>query len=240
MNMNPHRLECDAILFDLDGVLIDSTTAIVRHWQRFADQHGLDLETVLRAAHGVRTIETIRAVAPHLDADREAAVFTAHELVDTDGVYAIEGAHRIVGSLPEGAWTVVTSGGHELARARLRAVDLPVPRALVTGDDVAQGKPAPEPYLVGAKRLGVAVERCVAIEDAPAGILSGKRAGMRVIGVAATHSREELLGAGADAATDRLTNLSIYPATNGHRLVVWVDSAPSRTVADGGGANGSR
>ena len=116
MIMDENYLECDAILFDLDGVLIDSTAAIVRHWQRFADQHDLDLDVVMPAAHGVRTIETIRLVAPHLDAELEAERFTAHELVDMDGVYAIEGACRIVNSLPEDAWTIVTSGGSQLAR----------------------------------------------------------------------------------------------------------------------------
>jgi len=215
-------LACDAILFDLDGVLIDSTTCIVRHWQRFAAQHDLDLETIMQAAHGIRTIETIRMVAPQLDAELEAARFTAHELVDTDGVYQIEGASRLVGALPEDAWTVVTSGGSELARARLKAAGLPIPNALVTADDVAQGKPSPEPYLVGAERLGVPVARCVVIEDAPAGIVSGKRAGMRVIAIAATHGREELLGNGADIVVERLADLDIRPATNSYRLQIKV------------------
>ena len=116
----------------------------------------------------------------------------------------------------------MTSGGSTLARARLTAVGLPIPGALVTGDDVTRGKPAPDPYLIGAQRLGVAVERCVVIEDAPAGIESGKRAGMRVIGIAATHRREELLNAGADVVADRLTDLAIHAATNGYRLSIQV------------------
>ncbi len=84
--MNTNYLACDAILFDLDGVLIDSTACITRHWQQWADQHGLDLDAIMQAAHGVRTIDTIRRVAPHLDAEREEARFTAHEVGDTEGV----------------------------------------------------------------------------------------------------------------------------------------------------------
>jgi sugar-phosphatase len=232
MTMNAHRLECDAILFDLDGVLIDSTSCVIRHWKRFADQHGLDLDMIMQAAHGVRTIETIRLVAPHLDAEQETAQFTAREVADTDGVHAIEGARRLLDALPEDAWAVVTSGGQALAKARLMAGGLPVPRTLVTADDVVQGKPAPEPYLVGAKRLGLAAKRCVVIEDAPAGIASGKGAGMRVIGVASTHGHEELLAAGADAVARQLTDLTIRPGTAGRRLLVRVSlSRPGEPMA---------
>ena len=218
--MNANYFACDAMLFDLDGVLIDSTSCVIRHWQRFADQHGLDLATIMQAAHGVRTIETIRLVAPHLDAERETAEFTAREVQDTEGVYAIEGARSLVDTLPEDAWAVVTSGSAALARTRLRAGGLPVPATLVTANDVRQGKPAPEPYLVGAKRLGVAPGRCLVIEDAPAGIASGKGAAMRVVGVASTHSRQKLLAAGADAVVDRLTDLTIRQGPTGYRLMV--------------------
>ncbi len=220
--MNKSYLECDAVLFDLDGVLIDSTACIVRHWGRWADQRGLDLDTIMQAAHGVRTIDTIRLVAPHLDAAREEARFTAYEVGDTDGVYAIEGAHRVMAALPADAWTIVTSGGSARARARLKAVGLPIPAALVTGDDVTHGKPAPDPYLIGAGRLGVPAERCVVIEDAPAGIISGKAAGMRVVGVASTHRRAELLDAGANVVAERLTHLAIRQASAGQRLSIQV------------------
>jgi mannitol-1-/sugar-/sorbitol-6-phosphatase len=218
--MHGNYLACDAVLFDLDGVLIDSTACITRHWRQWADQHGLDLDTIMQAAHGVRTIETIRLVAPNLDAEREEARFTAHEVDDTEGVYAIEGARRLVAALPDDAWTIVTSGGSALARARLRAVGLPIPGALVTGDDVARGKPAPDPYQIGAARLGVPVERCIVIEDAPAGIHSGTAAGMRVVGIASTHSRAELLDAGADVVVKSLTDLAIRPMASGSALMV--------------------
>ncbi len=186
------QLECDAILFDLDGVLIDSTSCITRHWEEWARGHGLEIAAVMQVAHGLRTVETMRLVAPHLDAEKEAERFTAAEVADTEGVETIEGAWSLLEGLPEGAWAIVTSGSHELARARLRRAGLPIPQTVVSGDDVRHGKPAPEPYLVGADRLGKAAERIVVIEDAPAGIEAARAAGMRVIGITTTHPREEL------------------------------------------------
>jgi sugar-phosphatase len=213
------QLLCEAILFDLDGVLIDSTSCITRHWQEWARQHSLDMATVMRAAHGIRTVETIRLVAPHLDAEREAERFTALEVLDTEGVVVIDGALPLLRGLPEGVWAIVTSGSSELAKARLRRAGLPIPQTLVSGDDVRQGKPAPEPYLVGAERLGKAVERCVVIEDAPAGIEAAHAAGMQVIGITTTHSREELA---CTVVVDRLSALRILTGA-GDRLVVEID-----------------
>lgn len=215
-------IECDAILFDLDGVLIDSTSCIVRHWQEWADRQGVDINLVLQNAHGLRTIETIRLVAPHLDAEKEAEQFTAHEVADTEGVVAIEGANLILANIPEGRWGLVTSGGLDLVRARLREAGLPVPKILVTGDDVVNGKPDAEPYLTGMKRLGVAAERCLVIEDAPAGVTAGKKAGMRVVGIAATHSRAELMDWGADWVIGRLIDLEIEENERGDGLLIRV------------------
>jgi sugar-phosphatase len=215
------QLECDAILFDLDGVLIDSSSCITRHWEEWARQHGLEMAAVMQVAHGLRTVETMRLLAPHLDAEKEAERFTATEVVDTDGVVPIEGALPLLEGLPNGTWAVVTSGSRDLAMARLRRAGLPIPQALVSGDDVTQGKPAPEPYLMGAKRLGKAVERCVVIEDAPAGIEAARAAGMRVIGMTTTHSREELECA---AVVDRLSAVRILVGEGqGNRLVVQIE-----------------
>ncbi|MBP8291510.1 MAG: HAD hydrolase-like protein, partial [Caldilineaceae bacterium] len=145
-----NELACDALLFDLDGVLIDSSTAIVRNWRAWADRHGIDVAQIVQVMHGVRSIETIRAVAPQLDAVQEAAWLTAREVADTDGVVPMPGARQLLAALPAGSWTIVTSGSADLARARLQAAGLPVPAQIVTADDVTQGKPAPEPYLLGA------------------------------------------------------------------------------------------
>jgi mannitol-1-/sugar-/sorbitol-6-phosphatase len=209
MTMFVNQLECEAILFDLDGVLIDSSTCITRHWAEWAAQHDLDLQKIMQIAHGMRTIETIRAIAQHLDAEKETIEFTASEIADTDGVVAIEGAIHVLSGLLPGAWTIVTSGSLDLVKARLIRARLPIPIVLVTADDVRNGKPSPEPYLVGAKRLGLDVEKCVVVEDAPAGVEAGKKAGMRVIGITSTHNRDELLAKGADVIIDHLGDLKI-------------------------------
>ncbi len=214
------ELTCDAILFDLDGVLIDSSACIARNWAVWAAPHGIAVDAIMRVAHGVRSIETIRAVAPHLDAQAEADRLTALEVADTDGVVAMPGAHALLASLPDGAWTIVTSGGRDLAAARLAAVGLPIPAQIVTADDVTQGKPAPEPYLLGAQRLGIAPERCLVVEDAPAGIEAGRSAGIRVLGIASTHDRADVLARGVTAAVDRLADLRVVETAGPYRLMV--------------------
>ncbi len=217
----PH-IECDAVLFDLDGVLIDSSICIARHWREWAHQHGLDVAAIMRVAHGLRTVETMRLVALHLDAREEAERFTASEVADTEGVAEIEGASELLNRLPADVWAVVTSGSRELARARLQRVNLPIPRTLVTGDDVRQGKPAPEPYLVAAERMGVEAARCVVVEDAPAGIEAAHAAGMQVIAMTTTHSRDELPAQGL--VIDQLSALHVAVGEGGgRRLVIQIE-----------------
>jgi sugar-phosphatase len=200
------QIICDAILFDLDGVLIDSGSCVIRHWEDWTRQHGIEMAAVMRTAHGVRTVETIRIVAPHLDAEKEAERFKAVEVADTEGVAAIDGALALLEALPSDAWAIVTSGSRELALARLRTAGLPVPGILVSGDDVKQGKPSPEPYLVGASRLGRQSHKCLVLEDAPAGIEAARAAGMQVVGIATTHFQEEL---DCSVVVDRLSALHI-------------------------------
>lgn len=202
-------ISCKAILFDLDGVLIDSTSCIERHWQEWAQKHDIDLVKILQNAHGVRTIETMKIVAPHLDIEKEAAQFTANEILDTEGVVAIPGAKSLIDQIPTDQWTIVTSGSYDLVQARLKKSRLPMPKAIVTADAVSQGKPSPEPYLMGAKNLGISIDECCVIEDAPIGVRAGKNAGAVVIGVLSTHSREELLGVGADYLIDNLGQIKI-------------------------------
>ena len=127
----------------------------------------------------------------------------------------------MLAGLPEDSWAVVTSGSAELAVARLRRAGLPVPFTLVTAGDVQRGKPAPDPYLLGAERLGLPVDNCVAVEDSPAGIQAARAAGLRVIGIASTHAREELVR--ATAIVDRLAALTVVQEQGkGHRLTVWL------------------
>lgn len=208
---------CSAILFDLDGVLVDSTEAVDRVWRLWARAHGVDEEKVIAVAHGVRTLEVIRTVAPHLDAEAEAQRLEKRETDHQEGVRVMPGAAALVRSVPDGRWGVVTSGTHDLAAARLRWAGVPVPKVLISADDVANGKPDPEPYLKGAERLGCNPRECLVIEDAPAGIQSARFAGMKVIGLASTFAAEKL--AQADAVVEKLASLRVS-ANGAGKLVV--------------------
>ncbi len=208
-------LECDAVLFDLDGVLVDSAQVILHHWELWANKHRLDLREVMRFAPGRRSIETIRLVAPHLDAETESAELEAEETYDTTGLSVMDGAIPLVQSIPAGGWAVATSGPRPMALTRLTRTGIPLPPVLVTANDVKNGKPDPEPYRLAAQRLGVLPERCIVVEDAPAGIQAGRAAGMRVVAVASTHSPAELRAASVIAR--RLLDLKILPRHNGHQ-----------------------
>lgn len=186
---------------------MDSTRQVDREWREWARRKGVDGDAVMAIAHGVRTIEVIRQVAPHLDAEAEAAAIENHEAHDQTGVVVMPGALELVQSIPVDRWGVVTSGSKLLAQNRLRHCGLPVPEALVTSDDVTNGKPHPEPYLKGAQRLGFAPADCLVIEDAPAGIQSGHAGGMKVIGVASTYGAGELRE--ADAVVEGLVQIRI-------------------------------
>jgi sugar-phosphatase len=200
---------CSAILFDLDGVLCDSTKAVDREWREWASRKGVDGDAIMAIAHGVRTIEVIRRVAPHLDAEKEAAAIENHEAHDQRGVVVMPGAADLVKSIPQGRWGVVTSGSRLLAANRLRHCGLPVPDVLVTSDDVTNGKPHPEPYLMGAKRLGFRADECLVIEDAPAGIQSARAGGMKVIGMASTYAAERLVDADTVVSQLRVVQVTL-------------------------------
>ena len=191
------QFRCSAFLFDLDGVLVDSRAVVERTCRRWALRHRLDPETVLRIAHGRRSRDTVKAAAPHLEAEREAAWIDAVELADTDGLVAVPGSGDFLAALPPTSWAVVTSCGRALAELRLRAVGLPIPGVVVTSEDVAQGKPAPDGYQLGAKRLGQDPATCVVFEDAPAGIAAARAAGARVIGLTTMLAAGDLTGADA-------------------------------------------
>jgi sugar-phosphatase len=198
---------CSAILFDLDGVLVDSTRSVARQWRRWAEEHNIDPDHTVAIAHGVRTIDVIRRLAPHLSAEEETRKLEAREATDREGVEVMPGAADLLHSIPDGRWCVVTSGTRLLATSRLRLADLPVPKVLVAADDVVKGKPNPEPYLQGAKLLGMKPEDCLVIEDAPAGIEAAHAGGMKVIALPTTYPIAELQD--ADAVAERLSQIKV-------------------------------
>lgn len=195
-----HRFECSAIIFDLDGVLVDSAGLVERQWRRWASARGLRAEPFLRVCHGRRAVETIRLAAPDLDAEAEVAAFGPAEEPEAEAVGPVAGARRLVESLPTGSWGVATSGPRVAAAARLRRAGLPVPPVLVCAEDVTRGKPSPDVYLLAAGRLDVPPTECLVVEDAPAGLQSARGAGMSVVGLTTTHRAAEL-AADAVAAT---------------------------------------
>ena len=215
-------ITCDALLFDLDGVLIDSSTCILRHWRAWAERHNLDFDKIVAESHGMRTVETMHRIAPHLDVEAEARQFMEEEAADSEDIVALPGAAKLLGALPVDAWGVVTSANRPLVQARMQYAGLPLPDLIVTADDVQRGKPDPEPYLQGAEKLNLSVERCIVIEDSPAGIRAAKAAKMRVIAVITTHGKEELTQ--ADFIIDSLSRLHVIAEQNGsHRLTIRIE-----------------
>jgi sugar-phosphatase len=185
------RVECAAVLFDLDGVLVDSTAYIERQWSDWATSKGLDPELFLRVCHGRRAVETIRLAAPQLDAEAEVARFR-DQPVDNVALAPLPGARELLAALAGGRWAIVTSGARQFALARLAAAGLPSPPVLVSAEDVRRGKPSPEGYLRAAELVGVPPDDCLVFEDAPPGVAAARAAGARVIGVATTHPPEAL------------------------------------------------
>jgi sugar-phosphatase len=202
-----------ALLFDMDGVLIDSAPAVERVWRLWASQHGLDARPVIEQAHGRRSVETIRAVAPHMDAERENLKVEQMEIDDREGVTALPGAAPLLRRLPPGRFAIVTSATRPLAMARLGYAGIPVPRHMITADDVAQGKPAPEPYLKGAALLGFRPADCLVFEDTPAGVAASRAAGMRVVALQTTYPARELRAANAIVPSLAEVHAELRPAT---------------------------
>lgn len=190
---------CDAVLFDLDGVLVDSTEVVVRTWRIWAESRGFDAERILEFAHGRKAAETIRMISPELDPDFEVEELERAEAENLDGVLEVDGARELLASLPSDGWTVVTSGTRLLAEGRMAHLGLPMPERFVTADDVTKGKPDPEAYLKGAEILNARPEACVVIEDAPSGIRAARAAGMSVVALPTTYPAEDLHEADAFA-----------------------------------------
>jgi sugar-phosphatase len=196
-------LSCRGVLFDCDGVLVDSLASVASAWGRWAGGLGLDPEAVSSLVHGRRSVDTVALLVPEPQRARQLALIDRYEIEDAATVRAIAGAAALLESLSGAPWAVVTSGRTELARARLRAAGLPYPAQIVTADDVAQGKPDPEGYRTAAARLGIAPSETVVVEDQPVGIRAARAAGAgAVVGVGLL-----AVGAGADLVVPDLRSL---------------------------------
>lgn len=177
-----------AFLFDMDGTLINSIASAERVWSDWARRHGLDVAAFLPTIHGVRAIETITALAlPGVDPTHEADLLLKAEAADLEGILQIAGAVAFLNSLPPERWAIVTSAPRSLALARMKVAGIPVPAVLVAAEDVSRGKPAPDCFQLGARRLGFDARDCLVFEDAPAGIAAAEAAGASVMVINATH-----------------------------------------------------
>jgi len=211
-------ITCSALLFDLDGVLIDSNPAVSRVWSAWAEERGFDPAEVVAHAHGRPSLATVRKYLPTADHEAENREVERREIKDVEGVVLLPGARELLQSLPPDRWTIATSCTRPLAEVRLRAAGLPVPERLVTSTDVTHGKPNPEPFLKAAAKLGFPASACVVLEDAPAGIRAGKAAGSRVIALRTTVQEAELRDAGADWVLNSCADVTLIDHTVGLTL----------------------
>lgn len=213
-DMPPDRVFA-AVLFDLDGTLIDSTAAVERIWRRWGAEYGLPDGWPF--PHGVPGRQVLAGTVPADDVEAAFRRVSELELLDLEGVTLLPGAQEALTALPPGRAAIATSGVDALARLRIRHTGLVVPPVLVTADDVALGKPDPAPYLLAARRLGVDPGSCLVVEDAPAGLAAGRAAGCATLAVATTHPAGDL---DADALVPDLGAVRFHAGPDGVRLKV--------------------
>jgi len=214
------EIRCRGLLFDMDGVLVDSTPAVARVWATWAKKFNFDPDDVVRRAHGRPSISTIRELLPGGDHHAEDREIEQAEIDDIFDVTALPGAAELVSALPADRFAVVTSATHPLAVVRIRAAGIAIPKNLVTASDIRHGKPDPEPYLRGAASLQLPASDCIVIEDAPAGIQSAKAAGAHVIALRTTTDDPALFAAGADWIVTNCSSISLNPIENNGDLTL--------------------
>ncbi|EIM87938.1 phosphatase [Stereum hirsutum FP-91666 SS1] len=222
----------DAILFDMDGTLIDSTAGVIGAWNLFKEKYpGLDVEQILSSAHGVRTVENLRihcGIQDPAEQEREAerferAIVTTSNENGRGGIKLLPGAKDAIDALTPGTWTVCTSATRAYASTALPSVGVTIPETIVFAEDVKQGKPAPDPYLLGAHRLSKPPTSCLVVEDAPAGVRSGKAAGCKTLGLLTTHGKSEMEAAGADWIVEDLASVKMTVVNGKVEVSIRVD-----------------
>ena len=204
----------DAVLFDMDGTLVDSTAAVYRAWAAWAVEHGIS-EEQMRGHDGIPAASIVAKFLP--EAEREAGVLRINELElnDTGGLLVLPGASEALAALVGAPNAIATSCTMPLAKARIASSGLAAPSVLVTADQTERGKPAPDPYLLAAERLGVDPTRCLVVEDAPLGLQAAKAAGCATLAVVTTTAREKLV---ADAVVTNLAEVRFEAGPDGIRV----------------------
>jgi sugar-phosphatase len=194
-----------AVLFDMDGTLIDSIPVVIRSWLRWAKEEGVDPRR-LTGFHGVPARGVIAALLPPERVDGAFDRIEAIEIADTDGIAVLPGALDALAALTGEVerCAIATSCTRPLADARLAATGFPAPGVVVTASDVSQGKPHPDPFLLAAARLGVDPADCLVVEDAPGGIEAGRAAGCATLAVSTTTAAADLM---ADAVVETLADV---------------------------------
>ena len=186
------KIRTRGLLFDMDGVLISSIASVERSWAEWARARNLDVSEVMARSHGQRALEIIQSLVPPEEVEKEFKRIEDIEIADIEGLEVLEGVKPILASIPQIYWTIVTSATEKLARVRLAAAGIPVPKTFITSDKVTKGKPDPEPYRKGAELLGLDPLDCLVIEDSASGARAGKAAGCKVLATLFSHKQEEL------------------------------------------------
>ncbi|KAL0949337.1 hypothetical protein HGRIS_009409 [Hohenbuehelia grisea] len=222
----------DAILFDMDGTLLDSTAGVVGAWERFKETYpGIDIHDILNTSHGVRTVDNLKKHCGITDPDeleREAERFDK-AIVETStdngrqGIVKLPGVSAILSTLEpllgdqdsRQRWAICTSATRSYATSALKIAGIPKPHAFVAAEDVENGKPYPDPYLLGAKLCKALPERCLVIEDAPSGVLSGRAAGCKTIGLLTTHTLDQMEACRPDFLIPNLASCTVTVSDEG-------------------------
>jgi sugar-phosphatase len=208
-------VEAAGMLFDMDGVLVSSIASANRCWRAWAKHYGVPVKDDFEIPHGVRAEEIAKMLVPDIDVAEGLRRIEDMEIADVDDIVTLPGARDLLESMPLERWAIVTSATDRLLVARLRAAKLPQPERLISANMVTKGKPDPQPYLMGAERLGVDITKCLVFEDAPSGVKAGVTAGARVVGVLGTTPAETLLKEGAKWIVPSLAAVTAVVSVNG-------------------------
>ncbi|KAH9169490.1 phosphatase [Lactarius sanguifluus] len=217
-------------LFDMDGTLIDSTPGVVAAWELFAETYPtINVQEILKNTHGVRTVETVKMFCGVTDPEKlelevtrfEDAIITMSQEDGREGITLLPGVRTLIDNLGASKhWTICTSATRGYGSAALEVVGIVPPETIVFAEDVAEGKPQPDPYLLGAKRCGVRPERCLVIEDAPAGVQSGRAAGCKTLAVTTSHPRERMVASRPDYLVEDLSSVTMVPNETGITVTI--------------------